>query len=191
MTDKQVLLVYLPKAGTLRSSTRMGRSNPGMYTAPEDPEKQIRTRAAKTLPPVETHRPFVGLTQVCMQLRKEFYPLYIAKQEVGLDMAHAGKYAATFFNPNMPMCYSDNIDPLGRSMPFRGNLTIALSDKILPLERLAGYLDALPLLEAWANSSRVEAGFGRYSRKRYVPQNDGEAKDLWVPPLPDVDFTTY
>ena len=177
MSTKQALLVYLPKTSTLRDSTRVSRATSGRYREPEDLDKRRRKNVIKDLAPKESNRPFVGLTQVCTQLRKEFYPLYIKRQEVGLDLAYTSMYVKTFFNPDVSMCFADT-DPAGKNMPFRGNITIAVADKILPVEKTVGYIDILPLLDTWANSMHIEAGFGRYSRKAYIPQRDGEAKDL-------------
>lgn len=184
MSTKQALVIHLPKTGTLRSSTRKARVAPGKYRELDDPDKKKRGRRAAEeaalaeAAPKESNRPFVGLTHVCRQIRKEFYPVYIAHQEIGMDLTNTSKYMETFFNPSVPFCYADNRDPSGKNMPFRGNITIAVAEKILPLEKAVGWIDVLPLLHTWANSAHIEAGFGRYSRRDYRPQVDGEAKDL-------------
>lgn len=184
MSTRQALVIYLPKTGTLRSSTRQTRAAPGRYRELEDPDKKKKGRRAVEEAvvaqgaPKESNRPFVGLTHVCRQIRKEFYPLYIARQEVGMDLTHTSKYMETFFNPTVPLCYADTLDASGKNMPFRGNVTIAVSDKILPVEKTVGWVDMLSLLHTWANSAHIEAGFGRYSRRDYRPHVDGEAKDL-------------
>jgi hypothetical protein len=141
-------------------------------------EAAVDEAAPAQVAPRDSNRPFVGLTQVCQQIRKEFYAVYIANQEIGMDLTNTSKYMETFFNPNVSLCYADAIDPSGKNMPFRGNITIAVSEKILPIEKTVGWIDALPLLMTWANSTHIEAGFGRYSRYDYRPQADGEAKDL-------------
>ncbi|KAF9729418.1 hypothetical protein PMIN06_005867 [Paraphaeosphaeria minitans] len=186
MSKRQALVVYLPKTGTLRSSTRQVRAAPGKYHELDNPDKKKRGRkgtyeeAAPTqIAPKDSNRPFVGLTQVCLQIRKEFYPMYIANQEIGMDLTNTSKYMQTFFNPNVPLLYADALDPSNKNMPFRGNITIAVAGKILPIEKTVGWIDALPLLNTWANSAHIEAGFGRYSRIDYRPQVDGEAKDLY------------
>ncbi|KAF2439293.1 hypothetical protein P171DRAFT_369914 [Karstenula rhodostoma CBS 690.94] len=185
MSTRQALVIYLPKTGTLRSSTRQVRAAPGKYRELDDSDKKRRGRkvafeAAPTqVAPKESNRPFVGLTQVCQQIRKEFYPVYIANQEIGMDLTNTSKYMETFFNPNVPLSYADVFDPNGKNMPFRGNITIAVAEKPLPIERAVGWIDVLPLLDTWANSAHIEAGFGRYSRHDYRPQTDGEAKDLY------------
>lgn len=185
MSQRQALLVHLPKTGTLRSSTRQVRAHPGKYTEPEDPEKKS---VAKRYLPAETNRPYVGLTHVCRQLRAEYYPIYMGHQEAGMDFSDSVKFVETFFNPNQAMSFTDRVDSdKGKTLPFRGNVTIAISDIILPVERAPGYLDVLPLLMTWANASQIEAGFGRYSRRDYNPSHDGEAKDLQVfSPLPSI-----
>jgi hypothetical protein len=65
-------------------------------------------------------------------------------------------------------------------MPFDGNLTIAVADKPLSIEVTAEGTEIIQLLDIWANSHKIEAGFGRYLKKNYAPQTDGEAKDLLV-----------
>lgn len=185
MSGKQALLIHLPKTGTLRSSTRKARAAPGKYREPDDLEKKrhgrrvpVEDSTCPQLPQKESNRPFVGLTQVCRQIRKEFYPAYIAKQEVGLDMTNAPKYVETFFDPSVPFSYADAFGPTSKNMPFRGSITVAVADKILPIEKTVGWVDLLPLLNTWANSIHIEAGFGRYSSRHYHAQTDGEAKDL-------------
>lgn len=63
-------------------------------------------------------------------------------------------------------------------MPFTGNLTIAVSDKIKDVEAVKDGVDVFPLLDLWANSFKIEAGFGRYMQALYDATTDGEAKDL-------------
>ncbi|KAK7179468.1 hypothetical protein PSPO01_14480 [Paraphaeosphaeria sporulosa] len=179
MSTRQALVVYLPKTGTLRPSTRQVRAAPGKYRELDNSEKKKRGRKGTPVAPKESNRPFFGLTQVCQQIRKEFYPVYIANQEIGMDLTNTSKYMETFFNPDVPLLYADALDPNGKNMPFRGNITIAVARRILPIEKTAGWIDALPLLNTWANSAHIEAGFGRYSRHDYRPQADGEAKDLY------------
>ena len=53
-----------------------------------------------------------------------------------------------------------------------------MSNKVTAIEKRIGYIDVFPLLDTWANSAHIEAGFGRYTEKGYEPQRDGEAKDL-------------
>lgn len=180
MSTRQALVIYLPKTGTLRSSTRQIRAAPGKYCEPDDPDKEKGARMGTVgeVVPKESNRPFVGLTHVCRKIREEFYPMYIANQEIGMDLTNTAKYMETFFNRNVPLSFADVVDPTGRNMPFRGNITIAVPQKILSIEKKVGWIDALPLLNTWANSTHIEAGFGRYSRRDYHPEVDGEAKDL-------------
>jgi len=63
-------------------------------------------------------------------------------------------------------------------MPFTGNLTIAVGDRIKDIEKVDGGADVFPLLDLWANSFKIEAGFGRYMQAHYDATADGEAKDL-------------
>ena len=63
-------------------------------------------------------------------------------------------------------------------MPMTGNLTIAVGDKIKNIEKLVSGVDVFPLLDLWANSFKIEAGFGRYMQPQYDATADGEAKDL-------------
>lgn len=63
-------------------------------------------------------------------------------------------------------------------MPFTGNLTIAVGDKIKDVEKVKDGIDVFLLLDLWANSFKIEAGFGRYVQAHYNATADGEAKDL-------------
>lgn len=65
-----------------------------------------------------------------------------------------------------------------KDMPFNGNLTIAVGEKTGDIEKSVEGVEVIPLLDLWANSFKIEAGFGRYMKAGYQPQNDGEAKDL-------------
>jgi hypothetical protein len=127
----------------------------------------------------ETNRPFWGLTQVCRQMRNEFRPIYLQKQEIGMDLTEIVQYLQTFY-PDTPAEFTklNTGGVRGKDMPFNGNLTIAVGDKPIELERSADGVEVIPLLDLWANSFRIEAGFGRYLKNDYVPQTDGEAKDL-------------
>ena len=64
-------------------------------------------------------------------------------------------------------------------MPFVGNLTIAVGDRPNEIEQSQQGVEIVPLLNIWANSFKIEAGFGRYLKAHYVPEADGEAKDLY------------
>lgn len=127
----------------------------------------------------ETNRPFFGLTQVCRQLRAEFRPLYMQKQEMGMDLGEVAKYLNTYYYDA-----SQHLNVLSTSkdrkvdMPFTGNLTIAIGDKIRKFEMAADGVDVWPFLSIWANSYRIEAGFGRYVQATRDATVDGEAKDL-------------
>ncbi|KAF2832727.1 hypothetical protein CC86DRAFT_341404 [Ophiobolus disseminans] len=129
----------------------------------------------------DTNRPFFGLTQVCRQLRAEFRPIFLAKQEVGMDLTEVVQYLKTFYF-DAPSQYDRLFEEEGRrsnDMPFNGNLTIAVGEKPLELEKNKHGIEVIPLLDLWANSWKIEAGFGRYSKKDYQPRADGEAKDLY------------
>jgi hypothetical protein len=63
-------------------------------------------------------------------------------------------------------------------MPFNGNITIAVADRPLQVEKSLNGVEVIPLLDLWANSVKIEAGFGRYLKAHYNPAGDGEAKDL-------------
>jgi hypothetical protein len=127
----------------------------------------------------ETNRPFWGLTQVCRQVRTEFRPIYMQRQEIGMDLTEIVRYLATFY-PEAPSEFAKLITGgvRGPDLPFNGNLTIAVGDKPVDLERSVNGIEVVPLLDLWANSWKIEAGFGRYLKANYAPQTDGEAKDL-------------
>ncbi|EOA87559.1 hypothetical protein ACJQWK_08192 [Exserohilum turcicum] len=189
---KQALLVHRPRIASLRPRTRADR----VRTLPSDIAEQEYDKdisnacsdgrdSGKTNPtprnfPRETNRPFWGLTQVCRQLRYEYRPIYMAKQEIGLDLTAILPYLEIFY-PSAPI----EIAKLAASerrkcdMPFVGNLTIAVSDVPTKLERRSEGTELLPLLEIWANSIKMEAGFGRYMKEDYHAEIDGEAKDLY------------
>jgi hypothetical protein len=127
----------------------------------------------------ETNRPFWGLTQVSHQVRNEFRPIYLQKQELGMDLTEIVQYLQTFY-PDAPAEFAklNTGGVRGKDLPFNGNLTIAVGDKPIDLEHSANGVEVIPLLDLWSNSFKIEAGFGRYLKANYIPQSDGEAKDL-------------
>lgn len=186
---KQALLVYRPRIASLRPRTRLDRGR----TLASDLAGQVQDeeilsacnksgRSAKSKVKTElreTNRPFWGLTQVCQQVRIEYRPIYMATQEIGMDLAEIVDYLQTFY-PTATDVVSQ-LEPPGtrqNDAPFVGNLTIAVSDKVNDLERAVDGIEVFPLLDIWANSLKIEAGFGRYLKANYVPETDGEAKDL-------------
>jgi hypothetical protein len=188
---KQALLVYRPRIASLRPRTRLDRGRTlASDLAEQEQDKEISDagdtsgRPAKTKTKTktevrETNRPFWGLTQVCRQLRSEYRPIYMAKQEIGMDVTEIVDYLQTFY-PTATDVVS-NLGPPGQrnsDAPFVGNLTIAVGDKPNELERAVDGIEVFSLLDIWANSLKIEAGFGRYLKAHYIPETDGEAKDL-------------
>jgi hypothetical protein len=188
---KQALLVHRPRIASLRPRTRLDRQR--------TLESDIKDRALdqelciskswcsnssgsnedKSLMKRETNRPFWGLTQVCRQVRNEFRPLYLQKQEIGMDLTEIVQYLGTFyFDAPVELAKLHSGGRRSKDMPFSGNLTLAIGDKPLRLECSADGIEVIPLLDFWANSFKIEAGFGRYLQANYIPQMDGEAKDL-------------
>ncbi|KAF2475578.1 uncharacterized protein BDR25DRAFT_382647 [Lindgomyces ingoldianus] len=137
---RQALLVHLPRRATLRRRQK----------------------------PRPSSRSWVGLTQVCSQIRHEYRPIYLLSQEVGLDLTNTQEYLDTFYHAS-----------LGLPEDRVGNVTIAVGDVVQEAEKVEKGINIRPLLDMWANSHRIEAGFGRYMRVSYVPEVDGEAKDLY------------
>lgn len=186
---KQALLVYRPRLASLRPRTRLDRSRTlASDIVDQDQEKKIsggsnKSRlSAKPKPKTEvreTNRPFWGLTQVGRQLRAEYRPIYMAKQEIGMDLTEIVDYLKTFY-PTATDIVSNLGSPGERDedAPFVGNLTIAVGDKPNELERAGDGIEVFSLLDIWANSLKIEAGFGRYLKANYVAETDGEAKDL-------------
>lgn len=147
----------------LRESTRQSRVRPLRNDDPEaEPVKLSRS----------TSRPFVGLAQVCRQIRAEFLTWFASSQEIGVDLLDVVKYVKTFFN-TLRLTEEQRV---GRYMPFFGNLTIAVPWRIEAKERNG--IEILPLLTCWAWSNGIEAAYGRVSRPGYSARQDGEAKDL-------------
>ncbi|KAF2623799.1 hypothetical protein BU25DRAFT_375018 [Macroventuria anomochaeta] len=192
--SSQALLVYRPRLASLRSRTQLDRHRTLASDVIEKEQEASlpatgragRTRVNKRKPktgllPRETNRPFFGLTQVCSLLRQEFRPLYMKKQEIGMDLAEVVKYLHTFY-PEAPELFKTLSTSNDRKidMPFTGNLTIAVGDKVKDIEKSADGVDVWPLLDLWANSFKIEAGFGRYMQVHYDATADGEAKDLQV-----------
>ncbi|KAI4943323.1 hypothetical protein J4E91_009522 [Alternaria rosae] len=186
---KQALLVHRPRIASLRPRTRLDRSRTlASDIIDQDQEKKISGGSNKSRlsakPKLktevrETNRPFWGLTQVCRQLRAEYRPIYMAKQEIGMDLTEIVDYLKTFY-PTATDIVS-NLGPPGErdeDAPFVGNLTIAVGDKPNELERAGEGIEVFSLLDIWANSLKIEAGFGRYLKANYVAETDGEAKDL-------------
>lgn len=189
---KQALLVHRPRLASLRSRTRYDRARPlaSEVLGQEHDEKLStvkrkhgrRNTAAKSKNGTwnrETNRPFFGFTQVCQQIREEYRSIYLTKQEIGMDFTDTVKYLHTFYHDVQERMAA--LGPAGSrslDMPFTGNLTIAVGDKASAVERVKEGIDVFPLLDIWANSLKIEAGFGRYLKANYVPETDGEAKDL-------------
>lgn len=185
---KQALLVHRPRLASLRSRTRVDRSRP-MSSDVADAEldrelasnksRRVAKGKGKNVIPRETNRPFFGLTQVCQQVRNEYRPIYMAKQEIGMDLTQIVLYLQTFYYDS-PAAFTRLFDggQRGKDMPFNGNLTIAVGEKPNDMERSSAGVEVAPLLDLWANSFKIEAGFGRYLKAGYVPEQDGEAKDL-------------
>jgi hypothetical protein len=188
---KQALLVHRPRMASLRPRTRLDRQRT-LESDIKDRElgfqlavnrsRHNNKKESKTATKRETNRPFWGLTQVCRQVRTEFRPIYMQKQEIGMDVTEIVMYLQTFY-PEKSDEFAKLIkdDVRGPDLPFNGNLTIAVGDKPTDLERLMNGVEVIPLLDLWANSWKIEAGFGRYLKANYLPQTDGEAKDLYVP----------
>jgi hypothetical protein len=186
---KQALLVHRPRLASLRSRTRVDRSRiMSSDVADAELDRELATNKsrrtsktkAKNVIPRETNRPFFGLTQVCQQIRNEYRPIYMAKQEIGMDLTEIVLYLKTFYY-DAPAAFTRlfaNGGQRGKDMPFNGNLTIAVGEKPNDVERSAAGVEVAPLLDLWANSFKIEAGFGRYLKAGYVPEQDGEAKDL-------------
>ncbi|RAR13781.1 hypothetical protein DDE83_002818 [Stemphylium lycopersici] len=190
---KQALLVHRPRIASLRPRTRIDRGrtlasdvtdqehDEELFSAGDESGGSGNVKAknkAKSFR--ETNRPFWGLTQVSRQIRNEYRPIYLAKQEIGMDLTEIVSYLRTFY-ASLP----EEIAKLGLpgerecDMPFVGNLTVAVGDVPNGLERASDGVDVTPLLDIWANSLKIEAGFGRYLKQNYTPQTDGEAKDLY------------
>ncbi|CAN9480073.1 unnamed protein product [Alternaria alternata] len=187
---KQALLVYRPRIASLRPRTRLdrGRTLASDLAGQEQDEEILSAsnksgRSAKSKVKTElreTNRPFWGLAQVCRQMRIEYRPIYMAKQEIGMDLTEIVDYLQTFY-PTANDVVSQLAPPGERrnDAPFVGNLTIAVGDKANDLERASDGIEVFPLLDIWSNSLKIEAGFGRYLKANYIPETDGEAKDLY------------
>ncbi|XPS72900.1 hypothetical protein M3J09_005058 [Ascochyta lentis] len=189
---RQALLVHRPRIASLRSSTRLDRQrtlasditdkehDDALPVASRHGRVASKRKTPNALLARETNRPFFGLTQVCHLLRQEFRPLYMQKQEIGMDLVDVVKYLQTFYAdaPGQLQSLSTATDRKV-DMPFTGNLTIAVGEKIKEMEKSADGVDVWPLLDLWANSYKIEAGFGRYMQVHYNATADGEAKDLY------------
>jgi hypothetical protein len=182
--------VHRPRVGTLRGRTRLDRQRAlasdlkDKALADELATSKRNNKAKAKDPnsvPRETNRPFVGLTQVCRQIRYEYRPIYLTKQEIGMDLTEICSYLETFYHDapdKFALLNAEAEGQRGKDMPFNGNLTIAVGEKPLDLEKAVGGIEVIPLLDLWANSFKIEAGFGRYLKPNYQPTTDGEAKDL-------------
>lgn len=190
-TARQALLVHRPRLASLRSRTRLDRARPlASEIAGHEHDKSLSlTKRRRSMQydnrpgglTRETNRPFVGLTQVCQLLRAEFRPIYLRRQEIGMDLTEIINYLQTFYSDaEGRLALLERPGVRKQDLPFTGNLTIAVGDKPNAAERDADGIDVSPLLNIWANSYRIEAGFGRYHSIGYVPECDGEAKDLYV-----------
>jgi len=156
---------------SLRSSTRADRSR---ALPDHDPEDDNKPKGKKAPLERKTSRPFFPFTQVCQQIRSEFYPIYLGSQEIGLDLNDVIPYLLTVYNKET--LSEEQLKMKDR--PFKGNLTIAINGRVLSIEKDG--VQIIELLILWANSVKMEAGFGRYSVIGYNPHTDGEAKDMYV-----------
>ncbi|KAF2707846.1 hypothetical protein K504DRAFT_492466 [Pleomassaria siparia CBS 279.74] len=187
LDTKQALLMHLPRRGGLRPRSS-NRPNYSEQLGDDPPAEEKKKRRKKDIAK-EPMRPFFGLTQVCRQIRTEYRPMHLLSQEVGLDFTHVGIYIDCFYpeSTRNALFFSVGAAALQerdrQGTPFVGNITIALSSTLKPEESGPRGTNILPLLDTWANSERIEAGFGRYhetrSRVPYNPETDGEAKDLY------------
>ncbi|KAF2998217.1 hypothetical protein E8E13_005256 [Curvularia kusanoi] len=186
--DRQALLVHRPRIASLRPRTQLDRNRPlrsdlvereQARRVPEIGRDGRRRRESFTLER-QSNRPFFGLTQVSRQLRAEFRPLYMHRQEVGMDMKDIDGYLTTFYS-EAPELLNALVLPPSREddLPFSGNVTIAIGDDIKASGDPSPGIDLLPFLDIWANSYKIEAGFGRYLQNSYNATMDGEAKDLY------------
>lgn len=185
--SRQALLVHRPRLASLRSRTQLDRHRTLQSDLVEQEQSAALPGAARrsqrktksgTLAR-ETNRPFFGLTQVCRLLRQEFRPIYMQRQEIGMDLVDVVKYLGVFYPEaaeHLKKLSTANDRKL--DMPFTGNLTIAVGDKIRDVEKTKDGVNIYPLLDLWANSLKIEAGFGRYMQAHYDATTDGEAKDL-------------
>lgn len=102
----------------------------------------------KTTKKRETNRPFWGLTQVSHQIRQEFRPIYLQKQEIGMDLTEIVEYLQTFyFNAPDEFAKLDTQGKRALDMPFNGNLTIAVGEKPGELEKHKDGVEVIPLLD--------------------------------------------
>lgn len=171
-TMEQAMLVYRPRIATLRSRTRQARGRP---LPAEQLDIKTSGRELRAAAERESSRPYCGLTQVSRQVRHEYLTWYLERQEVCLDLADIVKYASVFYD-------RAQLDPDTAALddaPWKGYLTIAISDTVKPIER--GGLELWPLLDLFANSENIRAAFGRYLRGSITAPDDGEGKDLCVP----------
>ncbi|KAH7384008.1 hypothetical protein BKA66DRAFT_417040 [Pyrenochaeta sp. MPI-SDFR-AT-0127] len=190
-SSKQALLVHRPRMASLRPRTRVDRSRPlasditgnehdtALFMVNKRCDKP-KSKSAKGATIRETNRPYFGLTQVNRLIRGEYRPIYLQKQEVGMDLTKTVEYLRTFYYDAAAGLTSLDAPGIRKSdLPFTGNLTIAVGNKPNEMERSKDGIEVFPLLDLWANSFKIEAGFGRYLKAHYVPERDGEAKDLY------------
>lgn len=187
---RQALLVHRPRLASLRSRTQLDRHRtlpsdiidqeqnaalPGLSRRSSTSQRKTKSNNLAR----ETNRPFFGLTQACRLLRHEFRPVFMQRQEIGIDLIDVVEYLRVFYP-----AAAGHLESLSTAkdrkvdMPFTGNLTIAVGDKVKGIEKLKDGVDVYPLLDLWANSFKIEAGFGRYMQAQYDATADGEAKDL-------------
>ncbi|KAF1931294.1 uncharacterized protein M421DRAFT_343585 [Didymella exigua CBS 183.55] len=187
---RQALLVHRPRLASLRSRTQLDRHRTLQSELLEQEQdaalpaagcgRASRRKSKATTLARETNRPFFGLTQACRLLRQEFRPIYMQRQEVGMDLVDVTNYLQVFYPEAAEHLKNLSIaDDRKLDMPLTGNLTIAVGDKIKDIEKVTEGVDVFPLLDLWANSFKIEAGFGRYMQAHYEATADGEAKDLY------------
>jgi hypothetical protein len=160
---KQALLVHRPRMASLRPRTRLDRQRSlesdvkdrelGYQLSLSAEKSRRNNKNTKTTKKRETNRPYWGLTQVSHQVRQEFRPIYLAKQEIGMDLTQIVEYLQIFyFSAPMEFAKLDMNGIRAEDMPFNGNLTIAVGDKPSDLEKSKHGVEVVPLLDLWANS---------------------------------------
>ncbi|KAF2634363.1 hypothetical protein P280DRAFT_463682 [Massarina eburnea CBS 473.64] len=168
---EQTLVHCRPRFATLRSCTRQDRCRPITFGDNECDDKKATSKRT-------TSRPAWGLTQVCRQIRSEFFSMYLEKQEIGLDLTDLVRILLSHYIDHLYHTSLLTQEQFAeKDWPFKANLTIALSD-VISQEEKSG-IDLWPFLEVWANSVQVSCGFGCYSKRAANRRPEGESRDLY------------
>ncbi|OAL57208.1 hypothetical protein IQ07DRAFT_30385 [Pyrenochaeta sp. DS3sAY3a] len=151
------------QAYLIHKPTRRQRRELGFTEWEEPPSKEP-----------QNSRPFHGLTQVCQLIRKEFRPLYMRHQQVGIHIEEISRYMRDFY-PDKAYDQGADLVVAIKKTPADDNPGRRSMDPEVDMEGI----ELLPLLGAWANNIHFSAIFSLFLGAKQKLQDNPELKDLY------------